>query len=246
MDLIDAISKHLRINKTDAEARVAKAHTDGNQVIFGGQARHDCDATPEVNSLPEPGSKEWDDMVDYMRADLDSGMSYTKLEMATRKMFEEAGRDFDAEFKAWTEQKEDEPFLLTDRVKSEHQDNVDFYLAGQPDDDVITFGQPEVEAIKVVEEGMHLPIEEIERRAKAIVAARVINADYDNGFDINECTALGCTKAVEGCCMAYRDPTLLVWHRHDKSCPTGPRMFHAMSAKIKQVNPLKASKRSTK
>lgn len=183
---------------------------------------------------------------------------------------------------------EEEPILLTDEVNiktfhptildMEHKENVDFYLAGQPNHseeaEIVVFGQPEVDAMRkqaakeclpvinsflerlndnrdieadaakvaAAKEMQHLSVEEIERRAKAIVANRVINANYDNGFDINECTAIGCHLAKNGCCMAYRDPTLLVWHRHDKPCPTGPRVFTPMSAKAK-LNPLKASKR---
>jgi len=202
MDLIDKISKHLRATKRESEARVAEAHRDGNQVIYGGQARHDCDSKPD----------------------------------------------------------EDEPILLTDKVDSEHQENVDYYLAGQPTDDVITFGTPEVDAIRKqdAEECLpllnsflgrdeHLPVEEIERRAKTIVAARVINADYDNSFDINHCISIGCNKAGDsGCCMAYRDPTVLAWHRHEENCPTGPYQHKFVSAKAKKVNPLKASKRKSK
>ena len=51
--------------------------------------------------LPEPGSRKWDEMVDFMRADLDSGMRYTKIEMVARKIVKEDGRDFDEEFKKW-------------------------------------------------------------------------------------------------------------------------------------------------
>jgi len=49
--------------------------------------------------MPEPGTSEYEKMIDFMRADLESGMAYTKLELATRKMFKEQGRDFNKEFK---------------------------------------------------------------------------------------------------------------------------------------------------
>jgi hypothetical protein len=55
--------------------------------------------------MPKPGTKEFESMVDFMRADLESGMAYTKLEMAARKIFEEQGRDFDEEFEKWKAQK---------------------------------------------------------------------------------------------------------------------------------------------
>ena len=47
---------------------------------------------------PEPGTKEYDEMVDFMRADLESDMGLTKLIEGARKMFESEGRDFDKEF----------------------------------------------------------------------------------------------------------------------------------------------------
>lgn len=57
--------------------------------------------------MPDPGTKEFEDMIDFMRADLDSDMQYTALEITTRKMFKLQGRDFDAEFKKWKEKKND-------------------------------------------------------------------------------------------------------------------------------------------
>jgi len=55
--------------------------------------------------IPTPGTQEWENMVDYMRKDLESNMSLTKLEIATRRMFKEQGRDFDNEFNAWKEKR---------------------------------------------------------------------------------------------------------------------------------------------
>ena len=49
--------------------------------------------------LPKPGSEEYEKMIDFMRADLDSGMRYSKIITNVRKKFEEEGRDFDEEFK---------------------------------------------------------------------------------------------------------------------------------------------------
>lgn len=53
--------------------------------------------------MPEPGTQEWENMVDFMRRDLESGGFYTKIEMEARRIVAETGRDFDAEFKKWKE-----------------------------------------------------------------------------------------------------------------------------------------------
>jgi len=55
--------------------------------------------------MPEPGTKEFEDMIDFMRADLESGMGYSKIIEAGRRIVEEDGRDFDEEFKKWKEGK---------------------------------------------------------------------------------------------------------------------------------------------
>ena len=55
--------------------------------------------------MPEPGTKEFEDMIDFMRADLESDMGYSKIIEAGRKIVEEDGRDFDEEFKKWKEGK---------------------------------------------------------------------------------------------------------------------------------------------
>lgn len=67
--------------------------------------------------LPQPGSKDWEDMVDFMRADLDSGMQLTKIEMAARKIVKEDGRDFDEEFEKWKNKKEEATYTHVMRVK---------------------------------------------------------------------------------------------------------------------------------
>jgi len=51
--------------------------------------------------LSKTENQEWEGMVDHMRADLDSGMQLTKIEMVARKIVKEDGRDFDEEFKKW-------------------------------------------------------------------------------------------------------------------------------------------------
>lgn len=58
--------------------------------------------------MPEPGSREHEKMVDLMRADLECGMGYTKIEMAARKLLKKQGRNFDTEFKRWKEKKDNQ------------------------------------------------------------------------------------------------------------------------------------------
>jgi len=53
--------------------------------------------------MPEPGTQKFENMIDFMRKDLDSGMGYSKLIEAAKKMFKEQGRDFNAEFEKWKE-----------------------------------------------------------------------------------------------------------------------------------------------
>lgn len=55
--------------------------------------------------MPDPGTKEFEDMVDFMRADLDSGMQYSALEITVRKMLALQGRDFNDEFEKWKEKR---------------------------------------------------------------------------------------------------------------------------------------------
>lgn len=58
-------------------------------------------AASTIHAMPEPGSQAWEDMVDFMRADVDSGMGYTKLIEAVRKSIESSGLNFDEEFEKW-------------------------------------------------------------------------------------------------------------------------------------------------
>ena len=51
--------------------------------------------------LPEPGSQDWDKMAEFMRADLVSNMTLSKIIGMTRKQYKEQGRDFDEEFQKW-------------------------------------------------------------------------------------------------------------------------------------------------
>ena len=43
------------------------------------------------------------EQIDFMRADLESDMGYSKIIEATRKRFKEQGRDFEKEFNEWRE-----------------------------------------------------------------------------------------------------------------------------------------------
>lgn len=133
--------------------------------------------------------------------------------------------------------------FLKDNSKSEHQENVEYYLAGQPDDDVIEL----TDDMRVLKPGEHLSAGEIKQRCEAVLAKRpVILADPDNSWSMHHCTAIECGKMVNGCCMAYMDPTKLMWHKQGDECPTGPYQASAMKAHAalsKKLNPLKASKR---
>lgn len=52
-------------------------------------------------SMPEPGSPEWENMVDFMRADLESDMAYSKIIDQGRKIVEARGGNFEEEFEKW-------------------------------------------------------------------------------------------------------------------------------------------------
>lgn len=53
----------------------------------------------------EVGSDEYERMIDFMRSDLESGMSYSKIEMAARKIIKDRGGNFDEEFEKWKKEK---------------------------------------------------------------------------------------------------------------------------------------------
>jgi len=65
-------------------------------------------AKKEVRSesiMPEPGTQSYENMIDFMRADLESGMGYSKIIETARKKIEAEGKDFDEEFEKWKQQK---------------------------------------------------------------------------------------------------------------------------------------------
>lgn len=57
--------------------------------------------------MPEPGSKAYDEMVEFMRRDLETDFASTKLIDATRELLESQGRDFDEEFDKWLKQQKE-------------------------------------------------------------------------------------------------------------------------------------------
>lgn len=57
---------------------------------------------------PEPGSKEYEEMVEFMRYDLEHDFALTKIVMAARKVVKARGGNFDEEFAAWTKRRNEE------------------------------------------------------------------------------------------------------------------------------------------
>lgn len=55
--------------------------------------------------MPELGTKEYEEMIEFMREDLRSGFALTKIIMTARKMIEAVGKDFDQEFQNWLERR---------------------------------------------------------------------------------------------------------------------------------------------
>lgn len=55
--------------------------------------------------MPEPGSQEYEKMIDFMRADLESGMGYSKIIAAGKKIIEDRGENFEEKFAEWKENK---------------------------------------------------------------------------------------------------------------------------------------------
>ena len=54
-----------------------------------------------IPDLPTPGSSKWDDMVDFMRADLEADMGLSKIIDQGRKVVETDGRNFEDNFVAY-------------------------------------------------------------------------------------------------------------------------------------------------
>jgi hypothetical protein len=114
----------------------------------------------------------------------------------------------------------------TSTLSDEHRENVAYYLAGQP---------IEEEVLELTDDMMIKP------EPKTIM----IHSTWDH----KHCAAIGCTKALEGCCVAYKNPAILPWFRQGKECPTGPYQADPTKLSTKdraKLNPIKASKRNTK
>jgi hypothetical protein len=60
-----------------------------------------------LKGMPEPGSNEFEDMINFMRADLECGMGYTRIIETVRKRMKEDGLDFDQEFAKWKAENND-------------------------------------------------------------------------------------------------------------------------------------------
>lgn len=55
--------------------------------------------------IPEFGTSEYENMIQFMREDLESGGAYTKLILAAKKAIEAQGKNFDQEFEKWMKKK---------------------------------------------------------------------------------------------------------------------------------------------
>jgi hypothetical protein len=55
----------------------------------------------DIPEIPTPGSSAWENMVDFMRADLDSGMALSRIIDQGRKVVESDGRNFSDNFAAY-------------------------------------------------------------------------------------------------------------------------------------------------
>ena len=74
-------------------------------VFINGEWKTKKQASVELPSMPEPGTEAYERMVDFMRADLESGMGYSKVIETAKKIVEERGGDFYKEFEKWKEEK---------------------------------------------------------------------------------------------------------------------------------------------
>ena len=96
---IDSIEEALDGLGHSAEAEQAvlgNKSTQHEPCVFCRETPCGC-AVIELPKLPDPGGQSWEDMIDYMRKDIASGMGYTKVQMAARELVELDGRDFDEE-----------------------------------------------------------------------------------------------------------------------------------------------------
>ena len=59
-----------------------------------------------MKSIKEMSPREYEKMVDFMRADLESNMAYSKIIDKAKELLESQGRDFNKEFESWEIKKE--------------------------------------------------------------------------------------------------------------------------------------------
>lgn len=59
----------------------------------------------DTMAIPEPGTKEYENMVEFMRQDLASGGALTNIILTARKLIEADGKDFDKAFAKWVEKR---------------------------------------------------------------------------------------------------------------------------------------------
>ena len=57
----------------------------------------------DIPKLPDTDTQAWEDMVAFMREDLDNNMMRTRLILKTRELLRSQGRDFNEEFAKWKE-----------------------------------------------------------------------------------------------------------------------------------------------
>lgn len=79
--------------------------TGDSECIFCGKKPCIC-AVIELPKLPEPGTQSWENMVDFIRADMANVDRYSKLIKAAKKSIEARGLNFNEEFEKWKKNRE--------------------------------------------------------------------------------------------------------------------------------------------
>jgi hypothetical protein len=75
--------------------------------------------------MPEPGTRAYEEMIDFMRYDLEHDMALTKIVMAAKKVIEDSGRNFDEEFAKWTARRNAERRKLS-KPESSPEDEIEY------------------------------------------------------------------------------------------------------------------------
>jgi hypothetical protein len=60
-----------------------------------------------LDPLPHPGTQKWEGMIDFMRADLETNMAYSKIIDMGIRLVEERGGNFREEFEKWKKEKKE-------------------------------------------------------------------------------------------------------------------------------------------